>query len=82
MAEQFVWQEEFERAAAEAEAMRTDAAKRNNLDAAAQALDSAFAGGKFFRWQKCEKVGRAYIEWVNILICSPLDYVPLIKKPT
>ena len=48
MAEQFVWQEEFERAAAEAEAMRTDAAKRNNLDAAAQALDSAFSGGKFF----------------------------------
>ena len=45
MAEQFVWQEEFERAAAEAEAMRTDAAKRNNLDAAAQALDSAFSGG-------------------------------------
>lgn len=30
MAEQFVWEEEFERAAAEAEAMRTDAAKRNN----------------------------------------------------
>ena len=55
MAEQFVWQEEFERAAAEAEAMRTDAAKRNNLDAAAQTLDSAFAGGNFFADKNVKK---------------------------
>ena len=37
---------------------------------------------KFFGWQKLEKVAKAYIEHINLLIYRMLTYVPLLCKGT